>query len=176
MRRWPTAPLICALLACSTAADGKPLRFPPVVVYAPIELPPIVVLGARSSWYVDAPNPPRYGDPVPVRVTMYCLTGTTRRGRYVRPGIVAADPHYFPLSRFIEVYVGGEYYGRFLVDDTGKRIKGAHIDIWTRACHDARIFGIQRGTAVLVPRVLQQPAIAQAGSAMAARVTAASEH
>lgn len=175
MRRWIAASLGCALIACS-AGDPLPLRYPPVVVMAPIELPPVVVLGARRSWYVDEPNPPRYGDPVPVRVTMYCLTGTTRRGRYVRPGIVAADPHYFPLSRYIELYVGGEYYGRFLVDDTGKRIRGAHIDIWTKACHDARIFGLRRGTAVLVPRPRREPAIVQTGTASTVSSVAASQH
>ena len=88
---------------------------------------------------------------MPVGVTMYCLQGTTRRGRYVRAGIVAADPRFFPLSRYVELYVGRTYLGRFLVDDTGLRIVGPRIDVWTPDCREARRFGLQRGTAVLVP-------------------------
>lgn len=171
LARWTAAVLVCALVACSVEEPG-PLRYPPVLVEAPLELPPVVVRGATRAWFASAQTPPRYGDPVPVRVTMYCLSGTTRRGRYVRPGIVAADPHYFPLSRYIELYIGGEYLGRFLVDDTGKRIKGAHIDVWTPACREARRFGIRRGTAVLVPRPVREPAIVLAGSAITPELVA----
>jgi 3D (Asp-Asp-Asp) domain-containing protein len=97
---------------------------------------------------------------------MYCLQGTTRRGRYVRAGIVAADPRFFPLAKYIELYAGRKYLGRFLVDDTGKRIRGARIDVWTPSCREARLFGLQRGTAVLVHREpAGQPAVQQAGSA-----------
>jgi hypothetical protein len=58
----------------------------------------------------------------------------------------------FPLGRYVEVYVGKEYYGRFLVDDTGSAIKGNILDIWTPTCREARLFGRTRGTAVLVPK------------------------
>jgi 3D (Asp-Asp-Asp) domain-containing protein len=95
-----------------------------------------------------------------VGVTMYCLQGTTRRGRYVRAGIVAADPRFFPLSRYIELYAGRKYLGRFLVDDTGRLIRGSRIDVWTANCRDASRFGVQRGTAVLVARA---PDVRQAG-------------
>src|SRR4029077_8927124 len=102
-------------------------------------------------------------------VTMYCLQGTTRRGRYVRAGIVAADPRLFPLAHYIELYVGRRYLGRFLVDDTGKRIHGARIDVWTSNCREARRFGLERGTAVLVHR----PAITVAQSGTPAKTTKA---
>jgi 3D (Asp-Asp-Asp) domain-containing protein len=104
---------------------------------------------------------------VPVGVTMYCLQGETRRGRYVRPGIVAADPRLFPLSKYVELYVGRRYIGRFLVDDTGKRIIGARIDVWTSNCPEAERFGLQRGTAVLI----QTPRgdVRQAGAAVSER-------
>jgi len=121
------------------------------------------VSGAARGWWKLASHPVRFGDPLPVLVTEYCLKGTTRRGRYVRPGIVAADPRFFPLSRYIELYVGTKYIGRLLVDDTGKRIKGARIDVWTSDCHEARRFGIAKGTAVLVPRPAMD--VRQAGSA-----------
>ena len=79
----------------------------------------------------------RAGDPVPVQLTAYCLQGTTRRDNRVREGIVAADPRLFPLGRYVELYVGRRYHGRFLVDDTGSRIREGILDIWTPSCRDA---------------------------------------
>jgi hypothetical protein len=52
----------------------------------------------------------------------------------------------------VELYVGRTYFGRFLVDDTGGKIKNAIVDIWTPTCREARLFGRHTGTAVLVPR------------------------
>jgi 3D (Asp-Asp-Asp) domain-containing protein len=131
---------------------APPLALSPVVVLSPFRLDGALVVGARRDWAVKRNGPLHYGDPVPVELTAYCLQGTTRRDRYVREGIVAADPHLFPLGRYIEVYVGRVYYGRFLVDDTGEKILEGRLDIWTPTCRDARLFGRQRGTAVLVPR------------------------
>jgi 3D (Asp-Asp-Asp) domain-containing protein len=146
--------------AC-TVDDGAPMRLPPVVVQSPLRLHGAIVQGASRRWYLASYNPPRYGDPVPVEITAYCLTKTqTRRGRYVRAGIVATDPKLFPLSRYLELYVGRRYMGRFLIDDTGRLIKNNKIDIWMPTCREARIFGRRKGTAVLVPR---EPTITLAG-------------
>ena len=141
-----------ATMRARVAEPATPLALSPVVVLSPVHLDGALVVGARRDWAVKRDGPLHYGDPVPVELTAYCLQGTTRRDRYVREGIVAADPHVFPLGRYIEVYVGRVYYGRFLVDDTGAKIRDGRLDIWTPACRDARIFGRQRGTAVLVPR------------------------
>jgi 3D (Asp-Asp-Asp) domain-containing protein len=92
----------------------------------------------------------RPGEPVAVRLSAYCLRGATRRGLPVRTGIVAADPRVFPLAGHIELYAGGRYLGRYLVDDTGRHIKGTRIDIWTPDCDDARRFGMRDGVAALV--------------------------
>jgi 3D (Asp-Asp-Asp) domain-containing protein len=146
--------------ACSR--DATPLSYPPVVVTSPYRLPGVVVRGASRSWWKLASHSVRYGEPLPVGVTMYCLHGTTRRGRYVRQGIVAADPRFFPLSRFVELYVGRKYVGRFLVDDTGRLIRGARIDVWTANCREAERFGLQGGTAVLIQPA---PQVRQAGAA-----------
>jgi 3D (Asp-Asp-Asp) domain-containing protein len=160
--------MLCAAVVVSGCArETGPLRYPPVVVTSPYRLSGVVVRGATRQWWKLAAQPLRYGEPVPVGVTMYCLQGTTRRGRYVRDGIVAADPRYFPLSKYIELYVGRNYLGRFLVDDTGKKIRGARIDVWTASCREARRFGIARGTAVLVRRPVIQ--VQQAGKARAAK-------
>jgi 3D (Asp-Asp-Asp) domain-containing protein len=126
-------------------------RFRPVLVESPIRLAGAVVRGITPVWPITTEYA-RLGKPIPVEITAYCLKGTTRRGRYVRAGIVAADPSYFPLGRYIEVYIGTEYLGRFLVDDTGRLIIGRRLDIWTAECNDARFFGRRQGTAVLVAR------------------------
>lgn len=138
------------------------LRMAPVIVQSPLLLAGAVVQGASTRWYLASYTPPRYGDPVPVEMTAYCLTKTqTRRGRYVRAGIVATDPKLFPLARYIELYEGRRYLGRFLIDDTGRLIKGNKIDIWMPTCREARIFGRRKGIGVLVP---SEPAVVLAGS------------
>lgn len=119
---------------------------------APIRLEGALVRGAARDWAIGRSRPLRIGETVPVQLTAYCLQGTTRRDRLVREGIVAADPKLFPLGRYVELYVGRKYYGRFLVDDTGSRIHDGILDIWTPNCREARRFGRRRGTAVLVPR------------------------
>ena len=147
------------LVGCNRTEE--PILMPPVVVQSPLLMPVTLVQGASPKWYLVANAPPRYGEPVPVQMTAYCLTRTTtRRGRYVRAGIVAADPKLFPLSRYIELYVGRRYLGRFLIDDTGRLIKGNIIDIWMPTCREARLFGRRNGTAVLVPR---EPTVTLAG-------------
>lgn len=119
---------------------------------APISIEGAVVRGAARDWATGRTRPLRTGEPVPVQLTAYCLQGRTRRDQLVREGIVAADPKHFPLGRYVDVYVGRKYHGRFLVDDTGSRIRDGILDIWTPSCREARRFGRQRGTAVLVPR------------------------
>jgi 3D (Asp-Asp-Asp) domain-containing protein len=154
------------LLACTSGPTEIP-RHDPVVVMSPIRLDGAVVRGANKGWYLAGNSGPRYAEPVPVLMTSYCLRGTTtRRGRYVRPGIIAADPKFFPLARYVELYIGREYYGRFLVDDTGRKIKGNRIDVWLPTCRESRIFGVKRGTAILLPSL---PEIRQAGSARPAK-------
>jgi 3D (Asp-Asp-Asp) domain-containing protein len=156
---------LAAIGALTLSACGRdalePIPLPPVVVQSPLRLPGAIVQGASTRWFLAAYAPPRYGDPVPVEITAYCLTRTqTRRGRYVRAGIVATDPRLFPLSRYLELYVGRRYMGRFLIDDTGLKIKGNKIDVWMPTCREARIFGRRKGTAVLVPR---EPTVTLAG-------------
>ena len=179
-RRFGGAPSLrawCGSLGAAALALGCVIAFgkhdvaasppPPPIVLPPLPAEPImmdgaVVHGAVRTWYAKAKRPVRAGDPVPVVITAYCLSGTTRRGRYVRPGIIAADPRYFPLSRYVELYAGSKYLGRFLVDDTGSNIQRARIDIWMATCREAIIFGRVKGTAVLVPR--QELQVVQAGA------------
>ena len=93
---------------------------------------------------------------IPVSLTQYCVQGETRRGRQTRHGIVAADPRIFPLARYVEVFLGNEYLGRYLVDDTGGNVLGATLDIWNPNCKEAARFGRHWGAAVLVAREVEQ--------------------
>lgn len=170
MKRWEIwRAIVAVLIAIIVLKSGivhmpdsapEPFRHPPVIVYADEMLPPIVVraeralpklaglpeLGKLKSIFTRA----TVGKSLPVSLTQYCLQGTTRRDHYVREGIVAADPRIFPLSGYVEIFMGKTSLGRFLVDDTGGKVKGRTLDIWTPSCSDARRFGRQRGTATLV--------------------------
>lgn len=100
--------------------------------------------------------PAEVGEIVPISITQYCNKGETRRGRLVRQGIVAADPRIFPLARYVEVFLGDRYLGRYLVDDTGGNVLGATLDMWTPSCNEAERFGRRSGTAILVAREDEQ--------------------
>lgn len=135
---------------------APPILAAPLVVYAAPMLRPVVVrpaslarARARKRGRYERARP---GEAVRVVITAYCLKGETRRGRWTREGIVAADPRIFPLGRYVELFARGRYLGRFLVDDTGKNIKGARIDLWKATCGAAHNFGRAKGRAVLVPR------------------------
>ena len=141
-----------ALRERASAPPFQPLLFAPSVVVAALRLEGALVRGAAANWALTRKSAVRLGDPMPVALTAYCLKGLTRRDHYVRDGIVAADPRMFPLARYLELYVGRRYFGRFLIDDTGKKIKGNRLDIWTPTCSAARRFGFQHGIAVLVPK------------------------
>jgi len=95
------------------------------------------------------------GVTIPVSLTQYCVQGETRRGRQTRHGIVAADPRIFPLARYVEVFLGDEYLGRYLVDDTGGNVLGATLDIWNPDCKEAARFGRHWGSATLVARAVE---------------------
>jgi len=96
------------------------------------------------------------GVTIPVSLTQYCVQGETRRGRQTRHGIVAADPRIFPLARYVEVFLGEEYLGRYLVDDTGGNVLGATLDIWNPNCKEAARFGRHWGSATLVAHEVEQ--------------------
>jgi 3D (Asp-Asp-Asp) domain-containing protein len=100
------------------------------------------------------------GVTIPVSLTQYCVQGETRRGRQTRHGILAADPRIFPLARYVDVYFGTDYLGRYLVDDTGGNVLGATLDIWNPNCREARKFGRHWGSAVLIAREVEQIPIA----------------
>lgn len=172
--------VIIAVIFIGTGAARLPIGkaayvHAPVLVYAEPLLDPLIVTAKkivkdagqfRRATAGEAirmraagifPDPRRFaraqpGEEIPISITQYCLKGTTRRGRFVRPGIVAADPRIFPLARYVEVFMDKKYLGRYLVDDTGGNVLGATLDIWTPSCRQATRFGRQRGKAVLVAK------------------------
>lgn len=133
-------------------STDSPRRLAPLVVRSDLVFAPVVVRAPARPSARGRVTRALDGVPVPVELTSYCLRGTTRRGRWVREGIVAADPRIFPLSRYVELFANDRYLGRFLVDDTGRLIRGPIIDIWKSSCAASRLFGRQAGVAVLVPR------------------------
>ncbi len=175
--------VVIAIIFIGTGAARLPVGkaayvHAPVLVYAEPLLDPLVVTAKKIVKDVGQfrratagealrmraagvlPDPRRFaraqpGEEIPISITQYCLKGTTRRGRFVRPGIVAADPRIFPLARYVEVFMGKKYLGRYLVDDTGGNVLGATLDIWTPSCRQASRFGRQRGKAVLVAKEVE---------------------
>lgn len=72
--------------------------------------------------------------------TMYSLKGKTRSGENVRHGIIAADWKVLPEGTKVKLYHSGKT-GIYVVKDTGKKIKGNRIDIWTNSARNAVKFG-----------------------------------
>jgi 3D (Asp-Asp-Asp) domain-containing protein len=150
---------------------GTVLRADPVVVTSELRAAPLVVFAenpaaaalpspeavARAAEAAPrrlAPFAPlheraRAGHRITVHLTAYCLRGLTRIETQTRPGIIAADPKYFPLRRYIDVRIGRKVQ-RYRVEDTGSAIKGPRLDVWLPTCDEARRFGRRRGTATLV--------------------------
>lgn len=158
MKRAIALGAVAALLALRVAVPRRPGDFqprvishPPVVVFSAPRLTPLLVRAARPT-RPDSLARASEGEEVPVQITAYCLRGFTRLGHPVREGIIAADPRVFPLGREVELFVGRERRGRFLVSDTGRRIRGRRIDVWMDSCLDAIRFGRRRGKALLLAR------------------------
>ena len=78
--------------------------------------------------------------PVSYIATAYSLRGRTASGMYVTRGIIAADPRVLPLGSRVRIEAG-PWSGEYVVADTGGRIKGRKIDIWTPSSREAMRFG-----------------------------------
>lgn len=86
--------------------------------------------------------------PIPdVKTTGYCVhapcvnreTGLTKSGKKVKRGMCAADWAVYPRgSRF---YVPG--YGLCVVEDTGRLVRGKHLDLFFDDIRDAKKWGVK---------------------------------
>ena len=77
----------------------------------------------------------------PFVATMYSQHGQTKDGNTAHTGCVAADTRVLPLGTKIRVTNAGPYSGIYTVRDTGGRIRGRRIDIFTPSRWKARRFG-----------------------------------
>ena len=73
--------------------------------------------------------------------TAYSLRGRTASGRPVSKGLIAADPRVLPLGSRVKLHDAGTYSGEYLVADTGAKVRGKRIDIWTPTSREAMRFG-----------------------------------
>ena len=99
---------------------------------------PVAITGkaAEESDEAGLPVP----EPLTYVATAYSLRGRTASGKYVTQGIIAADPRVLPLGSRVRLEAG-RWSGDYLVADTGRRIKGRKIDIWTPSTREAMRFG-----------------------------------
>lgn len=77
---------------------------------------------------------------VRLKVTAYCLSGTTASGVGVHPGAVAVSRSQFRLGRTRFSIPG---YGWGIARDTGGAIGWGHIDVWMESCSAARRWGVR---------------------------------
>jgi len=108
--------------------------------FAPLEIKtkpvplPKVGKGTARRILVEATA---YGPP------LFLKKSLTSTGKPVGWGVVAVDPRVIPLGSvlyFPEIFPGQEFYA----EDTGKKIKGARVDIWLPRNKAIQKFGRQK--------------------------------
>jgi 3D (Asp-Asp-Asp) domain-containing protein len=97
----------------------------------------LLLCGAVAAQTHTPRRPTRYH----VRATAFCLHGVTAAGTRSHTGTVAADPDFLPMGTSIRIHNAGVYSGVYEVTDTGKAVKGRHIDLRLETPAAARRFG-----------------------------------
>jgi len=82
--------------------------------------------------------------------TAYSVEGTSASGKWSHPGTVAADRKVLPLNSRIRIYGAGRYSGDYIVEDTGGKVDGHHIDVYMPSQAEAKKFGRQRVKVVVL--------------------------
>lgn len=54
---------------------------------------------------------------------------------------MAADRKVLPLNSRIRIYGAGRYSGEYIVEDTGAKVDGHHIDVYMPTLAEAKKFG-----------------------------------
>ena len=96
--------------------------------------------GVEASESLTTSNSEASAKPINYEATAYSLRGKTASGRMVSRGLIAADPRLLPLGSRVRLDHPG-YSGEYLVADTGGKIRGKRIDIWTPTSNEAMRFG-----------------------------------
>ena len=65
--------------------------------------------------------------------------------------IVAADPAVLPLGSRIRIEGAGRYSGEYVVQDTGRAIKGREVDVYLPDDAEAKRFGRKTVEVQLLP-------------------------
>ena len=81
--------------------------------------------------------------------TAFSVEGIGASGKWSHPGTVAADRRVLPLNSRIRIYAG-RYSGDYVVEDTGTKVGGHHIDVYMPSRAEARKFGRQRVKVVVL--------------------------
>lgn len=89
--------------------------------------------------------------------TAYSVEGIGASGKWSHPGSVAADPNMLPLNTRIRIYGAGRYSGDYMVEDTGSKVKGKHLDVYMRTQAEAKKFGRQRIRVIILHDGDDQP-------------------
>ncbi len=63
---------------------------------------------------------------------------------------MAADRKVLPLNSRIRIYGAGRYSGDYIVEDTGGKVDGHHIDVYMPSQAEAKKFGRQRVKVVVL--------------------------
>jgi 3D (Asp-Asp-Asp) domain-containing protein len=130
----------------------------------------LVLLQAAVGARRPVHQPTRYY----VLATAFSQRGTTKGGTGTHVGIVAADPHVFPLGTKLELFDAGCYSGTYLVTDTGGAVQGRHLDVFVPSLARARRFGrkhvwaevLQWGTGEVSPEADASAALSHRRSAL----------
>ncbi len=117
--RWNRRSILKAFIPLCAFATGVHLRALDCATEAPVN-----TLNPRPARRIEIEDAR-----LDFQATAYCESGTTFSGVPVSPGVVAADPRVLPLGSVIHVDVP-RYRGVYQVMDTGRLVKGRHIDIY----------------------------------------------
>ena len=150
----PALALAAAALTVLPACKAKPKSEP-----APEPAPQVAEAPAEKSYSWFAKKGLRRGEkieaaaPAPAEpglqrivVTGYCscplccgpnASGLTASGTKAQLGTMSADPAIFPFGTQLNV----PGYGDGVVEDTGPRVKGYHIDVWFPSHAAAKAWG-----------------------------------
>ncbi|MBR0066542.1 MAG: 3D domain-containing protein [Kiritimatiellae bacterium] len=145
---------LTVLPACKAVPkDATPAEPTPAVSEAPAETSHtwFAKKGQRRRAKAATPAPTAVPEPVDtelqtVIVTGYCSCpkccgakagGLTATGTKAQLGTIAADPSIFPFGTQLNV----PGYGEGVVEDTGSRVKGFHIDVWFPTHAQAQAWG-----------------------------------
>ena len=160
------AAALTVLPACKAVPkDAKPSEPAPAVSEASAETSHtwFAKKGQRRRAKTETAAPVVASEPVDtelqtVIVTGYCscpkccganATGLTATRTRAQRGTIAADPAVFPFGTQLNVPGDGEG----VVEDTGSRVKGFHIDVWFPTHAEAQAWG-RREMYVAPPSVL----------------------